>query len=134
MLSIHARDEIEILVTPEEAFRTVSDYEGIGFWLSEYSCKYLNGNSLAEGLEVYHQYVKPLFAMSKFTRVIDKNVPGLRLEAPYIDGDLRGTGIWSLLESERGAVVAYECDVTSQAWFPHVKSLLRKLKSHCEAR
>lgn len=147
MPSISAKDEIEIFVAPEVVFRVVSDYEGIGSWLPVYSCKYLNGTTVAEGLEVYHQYGKPPFVMSKFTRVIDKIVAGSRLEETYIDGDLRGTGIWSFQKSDSGTIASYECDVSSQTWFPHItfslfgknahsnvyRPLLKKLKSHCEA-
>lgn len=147
MPSIKAKDEIEIGVDPEVVFRVVSNYEGIGSWLPIYSCKYLNGSILTEGLEVYHQYGRPPFVMSRFTRIIDKIVPDIRLEETYIDGDLRGTGIWSFHKSDCGTVASYECNVSSQAWLPHItfslfgknahsnvyRPLLKKLKSHCEA-
>lgn len=147
MPSISTRDEIVIHATSDLIFSIVSDYENISSWLPVYSCKYLNGTKVTEGLKVYHQYGRPPFVMSKFTRVINKVIPGYRLEETYIDGDLKGTGVWSFEKSDHGTITAYECNVTSQRLLPHIafslfgknahsivyKPLLKKLKSHCEA-
>lgn len=146
MPRIQALDEIEIHVPAEIVFNVVSDYENINSWLPIYSCKYLNGATLHEGLKVYHQYGKPPFVLSRFTRVIDKFIPNDTLEESYIDGDLRGSGKWLFKKTDNGTRVSYECDVTSQAWFGHItftlfgknahsnvyKPLLQKLKAHCE--
>ena len=147
MPSIRAKDEIEIGVSPEVVFDVVSNYQGITEWLPAYTCEYLNGTKVAEGLQVYHQYGSPPFVMSRFTRQIDKIVPGSRLEERYIDGDLSGKGIWRFEKSPSGTIASYECDVASQLWLGHIaftvlgkhahssvyKSILKKLKAHCEA-
>ena len=147
MPRIIAKDEIEIEVSPDVVFGVVSDYEGISTWLPAYSCKYLNGDKARKGLKVYHQYGKLPLVRSRFTRVIDKVVPGRALEERYIDGDLEGEARWSFVKSENGTVAAYECDVTSKRLLPHItfiifgkrphsfvyKSLLKKLKAHCES-
>lgn len=147
MPSIKAKDAIEIHVDPQVVFDAVSNYKDISAWLPIYSCHYLNGEEVVEGLKVSHQYGKPPFVMSKFTRSIDTIIPGSRLEETYIDGDLRGAGIWSFDKSELGTIASYECEVTSQKMFAHItftifgknahsnvyKPLLKKLKAHCEA-
>lgn len=147
MPSIAAKDEIEIGVEPDIAFRVVSDYENISSWLPIYKCEVLDGSVVREGAKVLHQYGTPPFVMSRFTRMINRIVPNERLEETYIDGDLKGHGIWEFQKSKNGTVVSFACNVTSQTWFPHItfsifgknahsnvyKPLLKKLKAHCES-
>jgi len=147
MPSITASDDIEIEVSPDTAYNVVSDYENIHVWLPIYECRILNGNEVVEGAVISHRYGKPPFVMSQFDRVIDRMVPGQRLEETYIAGDLLGKGVWAFDESGEGTIVSYSCQVTSQTWFPHItfslfgknahsnvyKPLLKKLKQHCES-
>ncbi|CAA0099144.1 Uncharacterised protein [Halioglobus japonicus] len=130
MPSIRAKDEIAIHVDPDVVFGVVSDYINITTWLPVYTCRYLNGRDVVEGLKVCHQYGKPPFVMSRFTRIINKVVPGRRLEETYVDGDLRGTGIWSFEKTDHGTLASYECDVTSQTWLPHIMFMLFGAGAH----
>ena len=147
MPHISAIDEIEINAEPSVVFDVVSNYEKIHLWAPDYQCSIADGGSIREGAKVYHRLGKSPRARTKFTRSIDRIVTNQRLEESYIEGDLKGTGVWTFDKTQNGTRVSYGCEVRSQTLIMHVgfillgakahsniyQKMLKKLKSHCEA-
>lgn len=147
MTAIDVIDSIEINTSPETVFNVIADYGNMHKWFPVYNCKVLNANKIAEGVTVEHIYGKPPFVLSHFIRRIDRIVPGSRLEESYIDGDLRGTGVWTFEKKGNATIVAYDCKVDGSTWFTRLsfklignsahsntyQKLLKALKQHCES-
>ncbi len=147
MASIDVIDSIRIRAEPEQVFNTVADYPGIGRWLPVYRCRLIDAEQLAEGVLVEHRYGYPPFVLSRFTRRVERIVAGSRLEERYVDGDLRGSGVWSFERDGDHTVAAYHCQVTANTLFTRLsflllgkrahsnvyQPLLAALKAHCEA-
>ena len=143
MPSMSAIDEIEINASPETVFGVVSDYGNAHIWLQNYQCKIIGDNPIAEGSKISHQVGK----MVKFIRRIDKITAGERLEESYIEGDLKGTGVWNFTPTDNGTLASFTCKVSSKSWLTHIgfivagakghkdayKKILADLKEHCEA-
>jgi len=121
-----AKDEIEINASPQTVFDAISDYGNIHSWMSGYKCNVSHEGPLQEGHKVFHQFGK----MVKFTREIDRIVSGKRIEESYVEGDLKGTGVWTFKEIENGTLVSFDCNVSSQALLTHIGILLTGNKSH----
>lgn len=147
MPSLSARDEIEINADPEKVFNVIADYQHMHTWFPTYNCEVLGGEPIKAGTKVSHKYGKPPIILSKFTRRIDRLVLGESIEESYIEGDLRGTGVWSFEKTKTGTLASFICNVTSQSLLTHIgilltgnkshkqvyKTLLTNLKTHCEA-
>ena len=146
MTAIDVTDSIEINAAPETVFNVISDYGNQHVWLPIYKCIVQSGGKIAEGTTVEHIYGKPPFILSHFVRRIDKIIPGSRLEESYIDGDLRGSGVWTFEKTANGTRAAYHCMVDGNTWFTRLsfkfmgnkahsntyQQLLAALKQYCE--
>jgi uncharacterized protein YndB with AHSA1/START domain len=146
MPAIDVIDSIDIDVPPTVVFDVVSNYPGITRWFPVYRCELLGADVIREGARVRHRYGRP-FVLSSFVRRIDRIVPGSRLEEAYVEGDLRGTGVWTFTPNGTGTTAAYDCKVDANTWFTRLSfrlmgarahsdvydKLLRALKKHCEA-
>lgn len=145
MTAIDVKDSIEINAPPDAVFEVISNYGSKQKWFPNYRCVIQNADKIAEGVTVEHIYGKP-FVLSRFTRRIDKIVPGHRLEESYIDGDLRGTGVWTFEKKGNGTLASFHCKVDGNTWFTRVsfrlignkahsdtyQKLLKALKYYCE--
>lgn len=143
MASITALDSIEINASPEAVFDVISDYKNMHTWFEGYECRYINGDSFREGLEVAHK----ANAITKFTRRIDGVTPGREIRESYIAGDLLGTGVWRFDLQDNGLTKAsFDCTVEAKKWIIALAfklsgakghkdvyaKLLKALKAHCE--
>jgi len=146
MTVIDVKDSIEINCSPETVFNVISDYNNQNKWFPVYRCVIRNSDSIYEGAVVDHIYGKPPFVLGRFTRVVNRIFYGSRLEESYIEGDLRGTGVWTF-EKENGKTIAsFLCQVNGNTLSTKLMfklmgnnahsntyvKLLAALKIHCE--
>lgn len=146
MTAIDVKDCVEINCSPETVFNVVSDYSNQNKWFPIYRCVIRGGDKIYEGAIVEHIYGNPPFILGRFTRKVNKIVYGSRLEESYIDGDLRGIGIWTFEEVNGNTRASFLCQVNGNTLstklmfkvmgnnahsHTYVK-LLAALKNHCE--
>ncbi|MEM1113062.1 MAG: SRPBCC family protein [Pseudomonadota bacterium] len=147
MPTIDCVDDIEIAAPASLVYQVIADYPNWTRWFPAYHCEILEGDGVEVGARIHHQYGRKPMVLSDFVRVIDKMVPGERLEESYVEGDLIGTGIWEFTEEGSMTRAAYHCAVRSNRFMTHLafliagqrghsgvyQNLLQSLKAHCEA-
>ncbi len=147
MASIDVVDSICIRAPAAEVFKVVADYPAIAQWFPVYHCEIEGEGAIAPGSIVAHRYGRPPFVLSRFRRRVERIVPGECLEESYIDGDLRGKGVWRFAEQDGVTTASYHCQVSAQSWFARLgfrlqgsrahsavyEKLLVALKARCEA-
>lgn len=149
MPAINVIDRIYINAPAELVYQTVADYRNITRWFPLAQCTLINASRLEEGVKVKHVYgYPPLMKVSTFTRQIDRMVPNQWIEESYIEGDLRGTGVWNFTEQDGKTLAAFHCDVSAKTFITKMafmsagslshrmayKQLLKALKVFCEQK
>lgn len=147
MPAIECTDEIVIDAAPAVIFDVIADYPNWSRWNPPYSCEFIGPGGMREGAKVQHQYGRKPFVLSRFVRTVDAIHPGERLEESYVEGDLIGNGVWEFKSEGESTKVSYYCNVRSNTAMTHMsfllmgrqahsgvfKTLLKRLKAHCES-
>ncbi|MBM7423182.1 SRPBCC family protein [Spongiibacter marinus] len=131
-LNIDVVDSIHIRAPAQRVFATVANYPAIANWFPPYSCSVEGGGDIKEGALVQHCYGRPPFVLSRFTRRIERIVDGERIEERYIDGDLRGTGVWCFEQHGQETLASYHCRVEALSWFARLGFVLQGSRAHSE--
>ena len=145
--SIDVVDSITIRAPARRVFERVANYPAISAWFPSYDCTVEGGDAVEEGAIITHRYGRPPFVLSRFKRRIERIVPGECIEERYIDGDLRGTGVWRFVGNGGETLASYHCQVCARSWFARLgffllgsrahsavyEHYLAALKRHCES-
>lgn len=129
MASISVIDEAYIDAAPVAVYAVITDYANMNNWFVQCKCTLAAGDTIHEGSLVHHE-VGEKRVLTRFTRRIDKMEQNVRIEESYIEGDLIGTGVWTLTPEGDGTRLAFDCRVKGNSLMSNFGLLLTGSKMH----
>ena len=129
MASISVIDEAYIQAPPATVYAVITDYAYMNSWFAQCACTVESDAPIAEGTLVHHA-VGEKRVLTRFTRRIDKIQQNQRIEESYIDGDLIGTGVWTLTPEGYGTRLAFDCCVKGNSLMSNFGLWLTGSKMH----